>query len=212
MRSVKHWTPGYVLARAKEIAYQRQHRDLPWLTQGANEFLSNYMRPTDVGLEFGSGRSTLWFAARVGKLVSVEHDKEWHAKVSASLVEKKMVNVDYRYLDGDLDNASAMEGAIRSITDSFEAGHFDFVLVDGVYRDICAREALRLIRPGGMLVVDNVNRHLPSSSMSPQSRSQEMGPDGATWIGIADTLKPWRCFWTTSGVTDTAIYFKPTHA
>ena len=212
MRSVKHWTPNYVLARAGEIAYRRRYPDLPWLTQFANEFLGGYMRPSDIGLEFGSGRSTLWFAARVSQLVSVEHDKDWHCKVSASLGKKKLGNVDYRYLAGDLADAPAMECAIRAITDSFKAEHFDFVLVDGVYRDICAKEALRLIRPGGMLIIDNVNRHLPSNSVSPQSRSLAMGPEGATWASIAATLGSWRCFWTSSGVTDTAIYFKPIHA
>lgn len=212
MRSVKHWTPSYILARAREVIHQRQNPDLPWLTQGANQFLSGYIRPSDVGLEFGSGRSTLWFAARASKLVSVEHDRDWYEKVSASLMQKRLANVDYRYLAGDLDDFLVMERAIQAITNQFEASHFDFVLVDGVCRDICAREAIRLIRPGGILVIDNVNRHLPSNSVSPNSRSIEMGPDGEVWAGIAETLKSWRCLWTSSGVTDTAIYFKPTNA
>ncbi len=182
MRSVKHLTLGYVLARAKESAYQRQHPDLPWLTQDANAFLSGYVQLSDIGLEFGSGRSTLRFASRVDKLVNVEHDKDWYGKVSASLIQKKLMNVDYRYLAGDLNDSKAMEGAIHVITNPFESGRFDFVLVDGVCRDVCAREAIRLIRPGGILVIDNVNRHLPSNSVSPNSRSLAMGPE-VGWRG-----------------------------
>ena len=212
MKSVSHWTPSYILARTREITYRYRHPNLPWLTRGANDFLSSYVISSDFGLEFGSGRSTLWFAARISKLVSVEHDKDWHAKVSASLVQQRLANVDYRYLDVALEDFSATEMAIREITDPFPAGSFDFVLVDGVHRDICTREALGLIRPGGILVIDNVNRHLPSNSMSPESRSLEMGPEEGEWESIAETLKKWRHFWTSSGVTDTAIYFKPTHA
>lgn len=212
MRSIKHWTPGYIAARLKEIAYQRRNREMPWLTEGANQFLQTYLRPSDVGLEFGSGRSTLWFAARVGKLVSVEHDRDWYGRVSESLAQKKLLNVDYRCLEGDVNDARVMEAEIQAIANQFEAGHFDFVLIDGVCRDICAREAIRIIRPGGLLIIDNVNRHLPSDSVSPNSRSFEMGPDGALWTEIAQAVKPWRYHWTSSGVTDTAIYFRPENA
>ena len=211
MKSLRHWTATYILARIREIAYQRQYPDLPWLTPGANEFLNSYIMPTDFGLEFGSGRSTTWFASRVEKLVSVEHDKDWHAKVSASLVQKKLENVEYHHLKGDVHDPITMELAIRAITDQFESDIFDFVLVDAVYRDICTREALRLVRPGGILVIDNVNRHLPSNSTSPQSRSFEMGPEEGAWTHNAAALKSWRCHWTSSGVTDTAIFFKPAH-
>lgn len=212
MRSIKHWTLRYIAARLKEIAYQRRNRDLPWLTEGANEFLQTYLQPSDVGLEFGSGRSTLWFAARVSRLLSVEHDRDWHRQVSQSLSQNNLLNVDYRYLEGDVNAPRVMETAIRGITNQFSEGCFDFVLVDGVCRDICAREAIRLLRPGGILVIDNVNRYLPSNSISPNSRSFEMGPDGTNWAEIDRTIKPWRYYWTSSGVTDTAIYFKPPNA
>lgn len=212
MRSIKHWTPRYVVARLREMVYQRRNGDLPWLTEEANRFLQAYLLPSDVGVEFGSGRSTLWLASHVGRLVSVEHDKEWHRQIAEALMQKQVLNVDYRYLAGDVNDMKGMAAAICGITDGLPPGQFDFVLVDGVCRDLCAREALRLLRPGGMLVIDNVNRHLPSGSVSPHSRSLEMGEDGLLWAEIARTLKPWRHYWTSSGVTDTAFYFKPADA
>jgi len=200
------------VARLREMVYQRRNRVLPWLTEDANRFMQSYLLQSDIGVEFGSGRSTLWLASRVGRLVSVEHDRDWHKQITQTLEQNRILNVDYRYLAGDVNDMKAMEAAICDITDGLPSAQFDFVLVDGVCRDICAREALRLLRPRGMLVIDNVNRHLPSISVSPDSRSPEMGPDGALWAEIARTIKPWRHFWTSSGVTDTAFYFKPVDA
>ncbi len=210
MRSFKHWTPRFVVARLREVIYQRCNRDLPWLTEEANRFLAEYLLSSDVGIEFGSGRSTLWLASRVGRLVSVEHDKDWHSQIALALAQKQVLNVDYRYLAEEVSDMKVMGAAICRITDNLTSGKFDFVLVDGVCRDLCAKEAIRLLRPGGMLVIDNVNRYLPSTSVSPGSRSHEMGPDGPIWLEVFSTIKPWRHYWTSSGVTDTAFYFKPT--
>ena len=44
---------------------------LPWLVDGAIDFLKNYLTTTSVVLEFGMGQSTIWFANRVKTLVSM---------------------------------------------------------------------------------------------------------------------------------------------
>lgn len=208
-RNVGHLTFPYIAARLREISYQRRNKDLPWLTQAANQFLGNYLLASDVGLEFGSGRSTLWFAKHVKRVVSVEHDYNWYKLVKDRLHQEGINNVDYRFLNADTHNDEQMAVATRAITNQLEMDSFDFVLVDGVCRDVCAREAIRLLRPGGILVIDNVNRHLPSNSASPESRSYELGPDGMVWGEVLSHLASWRHYWTSSGVTDTAIYFKP---
>jgi hypothetical protein len=46
------------------------HPDVPWLTRQAVEILEDWLKPGYVGLEWGSGRSTLWFARRVSHLTS----------------------------------------------------------------------------------------------------------------------------------------------
>jgi len=68
MRSFQHWTPRYIWNRLALMAHERQHPDLPWLTRAMIENLDTWLRPDDVGLEFGSGRSTVWFAQKVGHL------------------------------------------------------------------------------------------------------------------------------------------------
>ena len=87
MRSFQHWTPRYIWNRLALMAYERQHPDRPWLTRAMIENLDTWLRPDDVGLEFGSGRSTIWFAQKVGHLTSVEHHPGWYAKVNDRLQE-----------------------------------------------------------------------------------------------------------------------------
>lgn len=87
MRSFRHWTPRYIWNRLALMADERRHPDAPWLTRTMVEILETWLRPGDVGLEFGSGRSTIWFARRVGHLTSVEHHPGWYAKVKQNLHE-----------------------------------------------------------------------------------------------------------------------------
>ena len=70
-------------------------------------------------------------------------------------------------------------------------------------------KVIEKIRPGGVLIIDNINRYLPSRSYSPESRSPAEGPKGAVWKDVADRMSGWRYIWTTSGIGDTALFFKP---
>lgn len=74
MRSYRHWTPRYLRDRFGVMLFQRRHPDAPGLSPEAVSLLSTLLEPTHAGLEWGSGRSTIWFARRVAELVSVEHD------------------------------------------------------------------------------------------------------------------------------------------
>jgi predicted O-methyltransferase YrrM len=209
VRSFRHWTPRYIKNRLAEMYYHASCPNDPWLTRDANRILVSYVRPSDVALEFGSGRSTVWFAAHIKSLTSVEHDESWHKKVRQMLTEGSFHNVDYHLAPQDVDELQGGNSAYVRVMERFKSQTIDFVLVDGVYRDFCALRSLDIIRPGGMLIIDNVNWYLPHHSHSPGSRSPAQGPKGATWSEVYKCLANWRTIWTSSGVTDTAIFFKP---
>lgn len=212
MRSIRHLTPRYIWSRLNEKQYQRRFPDHPWLTETANCILASYLRSTDVGLEFGSGRSTLWFAKRVQHLTSVEHDHTWHCRVSQLMTASHIENVDFHLIPDDVPPDSGNEARYVRVLDRFSANSLDFVLVDGKYRNFCSLAALGKLRTGGVLIIDDVNRYLPSEWTvpdTPDRRSAAQGPDGAIWAATYHSISSWRTIWTSSGVKDTALFFKP---
>lgn len=178
--------------------------------------LERWLRPDHVGMEWGSGRSTLWFAERVGHLVSVEHDAGWHKAVSSELVERAITNVDYRLCPCEAERVETAEWIaamfasdyVRAV-DSYRANSLDFALVDGMYRSACALAVLPKLRSGALLVVDNVNWFLPSASRAPSSRPVTDSPLSPTWEEFATAVSGWDLQWTENGVADTAIWRVP---
>lgn len=205
----RHRTMRYVYNRTRQILYERAHPADPWLTPAAIRLLRDLLRPADRGLEFGSGRSTIWFARRVATLTSVEHDERWHASVSATLRDRGLGNVDYILAPGDQPMERGWDSTYAKTALAFPDASLDFALVDGHYRDYSAKFTLPKLKPGGMLIIDNVNWYLPCRSKAPNSRTAALGPKTPAWAEVADELAQWRTIWTSSGVWDTAIFIKP---
>ena len=148
---------------------------LPWLTDRAISFLDNYLRehPDAKVLEFGSGGSTVWLAQRAKSVVSIEHHDAWYSEVSKTLVNKGLMPV-VKYIHHPL--------PYYNVVDDFEADSFDLILVDGRNRKGCLKHSLRLLKSGGILVLDDAQRpyyqeavNLVSDWMS--DASQQSTPD-----------------------------------
>ena len=83
-----HWNVRYLFDRILLSGYQLLHPGCPWFTPQAVAYLENVLTGTEVGFEWGSGKSTVWFSERVQKWFSVEHDREWYEKVRTWLTKK----------------------------------------------------------------------------------------------------------------------------
>lgn len=195
-------TVAYLWNRLKDKLYQRLHPREPWLTPAAIKVLKATLTREMRGLEFGSGRSTAWFAGRLGHLTSVEHDRGWYEKVSARL--KQNVNQQVTYLLREKD-ASVYPAAAGNFAD----GSLDFLLVDGVLRGQCALAGLPKLKPGGLLVVDDAHRYLPSESSAPLARKTAQGAADEYWQEFLLRTMDWEYLWTSNGVKDTVIFYKP---
>ncbi len=201
LRSFRHWTPSYILNRLNLIGYQRRHPDAPWLDKSMIAVLQSWLRPQDRGLEWGSGRSTIWFARRVASLTSIEHDPVWYVRVSEQLKLHGLCNVQIQLCQDETE--------YWSIAQRLPISSVDFCLVDGILRDRCALTAVPLIKAGGILVVDNCNWYIPNNSRAPFSRRFQDGPFSEEWVQFLSQVKSWRSIWTSNGVFDACLWVKP---
>src|SRR5689334_10427370 len=86
-RLKKAFSAQYVASKLALIAYEKKHPYHPWITKDAISRLTAFLRPDHRGFEWGSGKGTIWFAQRSESLVSVEHNAQWHEKVSGLLLQ-----------------------------------------------------------------------------------------------------------------------------
>jgi predicted O-methyltransferase YrrM len=142
-------------------------------------------------------------------LTSVEHNTEWHTKVSEMLAAQQIGNVAYELRRATHDEYPKAEDNYVTVVNEFKDSSLDFVLVDGVQRGYCSKLVIPKLRNGGLLVIDNVNWFIPSNSRSPNSLSMADGSRNGIWQEVYEELASWRRLWTTNGVSDTAIFFKP---
>ncbi len=202
-RSFKHLTSRYIKNRLLVFWDQYCHPNNPWLTSDAVTLLDQLLKSDDVGVEFGSGRSTLWFVQRLKHLTSIEDNHVWYA-----LVEKRInalslqSKIDYRFCE-------KLDSYVNQVN-SFADESIDFCLVDGEVRDKCALLMLPKIRSGGLMVVDNANWYLPQEKFySPNTLRPRDGCASDIWEEFRHKTSSWRKIWTSNGVTDTCIWFKP---
>jgi hypothetical protein len=163
--NITYWArrPHLVLARARYWAWEKQNPDKPWLCPEAVSFCAQTLTKSMRALEFGSGRSTAWFARHVGHLTSVEQSEAWFERVSAELERQGLDNIDYRLIPLD-HPATEPEHEVYdplpayvAAFDTFPDESLDFLVIDGHYRTACLRVGLPKLKPGGLLLVDDVN-------------------------------------------------------
>ncbi|GAA0537825.1 MULTISPECIES: FkbM family methyltransferase [Rheinheimera] len=128
-------------------------RVLPWITDGATEFIDNFIaeRKTAKGtvkvFEFGCGNSTLYFLSRGCIVRSIEHDEAWSSKV-----QQTAKTFDYH----DRLNLSCEQ---RPYHQSYKNDSYDIVLIDGRDRMLCMSHILQVGLPeDAILVFDNSER------------------------------------------------------
>ena len=151
---------------------------LPWMTYDAIDFLEEITSEEKNVFEWGSGGSTIFFAARCKQVISVEHDKEWSKILKEKLNNLEINNVILHEIEGEkIDNflilnpenaddfvskelksaGLSYEKYVKAI-DQYDYNLFDIIVVDGRVRNACVKRAIPHIKKGGYLIVDNSDR------------------------------------------------------
>lgn len=147
-------------ARRRQARFERENPDAPWLVPAAIAYIEQELRPEFVGFEWGSGRSTLWFARRVCHITSVEGRRAWFDEVTRWLTKDDLaerVTLHLAEVTSEHNFSPAEIERYAGVIDSMVDSSLDFIVVDGHFREACLRRAANKLRPGGLLIIDNTD-------------------------------------------------------
>lgn len=169
---------------------------LPWISFAAIDFLSKWLQESMNVFEWGAGGSTLFFASRVNRVVSIENDLNWYNQVHESLCTSLCSNVDLRLLpvsDGDIEQFKGTKYLF-----AVKESKWDVILIDGVlgygsggqfgsYRQACYRLAEECVLPGGIIVVDDIWMFPELSKINKANAYEEFKSVGPCRPGVTST-------------------------
>ncbi len=120
---------------------------LPWYSYPAIHLLEARLGPVASPInvfEFGSGNSTIWWARRAARVVSVEDSRAWYDIIAPQLPP----NVQYLFA---ADEAAYLDALVT------HPDYFDLVVVDGSHRPRCVEISIQRLSARGVLIVDNAD-------------------------------------------------------
>ncbi len=135
---------GYDKSFLSQQAIDAHGDPIPWYTFPAIEYLNQFDYRKARIFEYGSGNSSKWWGKRARNIISVENDKQWYDKQISNLLENQKIIF-----------ANEPESYAKSI---LTEGMFDIIIIDGVYRDLCAKHCLKSLNKNGMIIFDNSDR------------------------------------------------------
>jgi predicted O-methyltransferase YrrM len=126
----------------------------PWIVPASIGWLRRRIRSDWSVLELGSGRSTVWLARRAGSVISLEDNEHWYPRTRERLKELGLSNVDLR-----LRAVEDFPAEVAQLPDeSFDLVVVDFLEAPAVTRIDALKPAMKKVRAGGYLVLDDSDR------------------------------------------------------
>jgi hypothetical protein len=136
---------GFVQSAETDAASLGNGEPIPLMSYGFVEYVSGLSLKEFDCLELGGGRSTQFWAKRMRRV----HTLETSAELARRLSAEKPANLEVTHVE---------ESQLAAAAGTF--GAFDVVIIDAAANRVsCARTALRVLRPGGFIVLDNSDWH-----------------------------------------------------
>jgi hypothetical protein len=113
----------------------------PWYTFETLDELKTWdVKNWDV-FEYGGGYSTLWWRNKSKNVVSIDNNLIWSEKMDLTYINNREEYIQYPYIYSNKYNKK-----------------FDCIVIDGEsieWRDFCMEYALKSIKKGGRIIIDN---------------------------------------------------------
>jgi hypothetical protein len=138
-------TSGWLNSIIQGRPINANNEPIPWITYPAIDFLDSIVRTDWKVFEWGSGNSTRWWANKVEQVCAVESNLDWFNEVKVSLPS-----------NASLLNYSSEENYTQAIN-SFDNSSFDAIVIDGDFRNQCARACITKLKPHGIIIFDNTD-------------------------------------------------------
>ena len=153
----------------------------PWYTWPFLHVLDSWdLRDCEV-LELGGGWSTLWWASRAKKVLTIDNASNWVDGL------RKVVPAHCRVELADTASAQLKLAQIQ---------RWDVVIIDGFARSEALAEVMSLVKEGSVVIYDNSER-MTQAQLEPlrycerHSYPQPEHPDWRTDYWVVNTLKRW---------------------
>jgi len=141
--SEEGWFRSYFERRPCDL----EGKPLPWMTYAFIRFISKRINSEMTIFEYGCGSSTLWWADRVQKVISCEHDKDWYEKMIVNLPDNVQLNYISLKYNGEYS---------KKILEY--QNEFDIIVIDGRDRVNCALNCINALKRDGVIIWDDTSR------------------------------------------------------
>jgi len=132
----------------------------PWYTKPFLDELSGWcVEDWDV-FEYGCGYSSIWWSIYANSVTSVENNYNWacalndyynNHNINNTCVKYRIINEKY-----DIGTGGYFSPYVNSINEDDKL--YDCIVIDGECRNTCVYEALKHIKKGGIIILDNADQ------------------------------------------------------
>lgn len=140
---------GHFLSSIRMIAVSKNGHALPWYTYPSIDFLKFRSFEDKTVLEFGGGQSTLWWAKRAQRVISLEGDEDWYNKIK----KRAPGNVELHYVSMESRNNNVVQ--VSQILSSYSQKKYDVIIIDGLYRNDMIDISCAMLAKNGIIICDN---------------------------------------------------------
>lgn len=121
-----------------------QGKPTPWFSYPAIEYLKGLDLSKMTVFEYGSGNSTLFWSKYSAGVTSIENNTKWF-----NLTSKKLKSNKNSQLILEKNKIKYINSINRNKT------RYNIIVIDGEYRFECSQEAIKRLKLGGFIILDN---------------------------------------------------------